>query len=60
MDAVKQTRAAHHHIEEVFCPFPVHGLDKAMGIAPTHISNLCIRLWMYRLRILHLDDELYL
>jgi Protein of unknown function (DUF3341) len=38
MDAVKQTRAAHHHIEEVFTPFPVHGLDKAMGIAPTRIA----------------------
>lgn len=33
MDAVKKTRAAHYHIEEVFTPFPVHGLDKAMGIA---------------------------
>jgi Protein of unknown function (DUF3341) len=38
MDAVKQTRAANHHIEEVFCPFPVHGLDKAMGIAPTRLA----------------------
>ena len=38
MDAVKKTRAAHHHIEEVFCPFPVHGLDKAMGLSPTRIA----------------------
>ena len=38
MDAVKQTRKAHHHIEEVFCPFPVHGLDKAMGIEPTRLA----------------------
>jgi len=38
MDAVKKTRAAHHHIEEVFTPFPVHGLDKAMGLAPTRIA----------------------
>jgi hypothetical protein len=38
MDAVKKTRAAHHHIEEVFTPFPVHGLDKAMGIAPTELQ----------------------
>ena len=38
MDAVKKTRAAHHHIEEVFTPFPVHGLDKAMGIAPTRLA----------------------
>ena len=38
MDAVKATRAAHHHIEEVYTPFPVHGLDKAMGLAPTRIA----------------------
>jgi hypothetical protein len=38
MDAVKASRAAHHHIEEVYTPFPVHGLDKAMGLAPTRIA----------------------
>ena len=38
MDAVVKTRAAHHHIEEIFCPFPVHGLDKAMGLAPTRLG----------------------
>ena len=38
LDAVKKVRAAHYHIEEVFCPFPVHGLDKAMGLAPTRLA----------------------
>ena len=38
MDAVKASRAAHHHIEEIYTPFPVHGLDKAMGLAPTRIA----------------------
>lgn len=38
MDAVKKTRAAHHHIEEVFTPFPVHGLDKALGLAHTRLA----------------------
>jgi len=38
MDAVKQTRKAHHNIEEVFTPFPVHGLDKAMGLEPTRLA----------------------
>ena len=38
MDAVKKTRAAHHHIEEIFTPFPVHGLDKAMGLSPTRLA----------------------
>ena len=38
MDAVKQTKKAHYHIEEIFTPFPVHGLDKAMGLAPTRLA----------------------
>lgn len=38
MDAVKKTRAAHYHIEDVFTPFPVHGLDKAMGVPPTRLA----------------------
>ncbi len=36
--AVKDVRAAHHHIEEVYTPFPVHGLDKAMGLEPTRLG----------------------
>ena len=38
LHAVKDVKAANHHIEEVFTPFPVHGLDKAMGLAPTRIA----------------------
>lgn len=38
MNAVKKVRTQHHHIEEVFTPFPVHGLDKAMGLADTRIA----------------------
>ena len=38
LDAVKTVKDAHYHIEEVFTPFPVHGLDKAMGLAPTRIA----------------------
>ncbi|AXO80372.1 DUF3341 domain-containing protein [Olleya aquimaris] len=38
MHAVKEVRAAKHHIEEVYTPFPVHGLDKAMGLAPTRLA----------------------
>jgi hypothetical protein len=36
--AVKKVKADKHHIEEIFTPFPVHGLDKAMGLAPTRIA----------------------
>jgi hypothetical protein len=38
VSAVKKVKAAHYHIEDVFTPFPVHGLDKAMGLAPTRIA----------------------
>jgi len=38
MNAVKEVRAAHHHIEEVYTPFPVHGLEKALGLATTRIA----------------------
>ena len=38
LKAVKEVREAEHHIEEVFTPFPVHGLDKAMGLEPTRIA----------------------
>jgi hypothetical protein len=55
MDAVKQSRIAHHHIEEVYTPFPVHGLDKAMGLSPTRlaicsfifgVTGLSVATWM--------------
>jgi len=38
MSAVKTVKAEKHHIEEVYTPFPVHGLDKAMGLEPTRIA----------------------
>ncbi len=38
LDAVKETRTAKHHIEEIYTPFPVHGLDKAMGLKPTRLA----------------------
>ena len=38
LDAVKAVKAEHHHIEEVFCPFPVHGLDHALGLERTRLA----------------------
>ena len=38
LSAVKTIKAEKHHIEEIFTPFPVHGLDKAMGLEPTRIA----------------------
>ena len=55
MDAVKEVRAANHHIAEVYTPFPVHGLDKAMGLKGTKIAitafmygcvGLAFSIWM--------------
>ncbi len=55
LDAVKKVKSSGHIIEEVFCPFPVHGLDKALGLAPTRIAiasflfgitGLSISIWM--------------
>jgi len=36
--AVKQIRDRKYHIEEVYCPFPVHGLEKAMGLSDTRLA----------------------
>ncbi|WP_452219903.1 DUF3341 domain-containing protein [Lacinutrix salivirga] len=38
MAAVKKVKSEKYHIEEIYTPFPVHGLDKAMGLAPTRIA----------------------
>ncbi len=38
MNAVKKLRSEKYHIEEVYTPFPVHGLDKARGLADTRIA----------------------
>lgn len=46
MSAVKRVKAERYHIEEIYTPFPVHGLDKAMGLAPTRIA---ITAFMYGL-----------
>lgn len=38
LGAVKKIRSENHHIEEVYTPFPVHGLDKALGLEETRIA----------------------
>ena len=38
MAAVKKVKSERYHIEEIYTPFPVHGLDKAMGLEPTRIA----------------------
>lgn len=38
MKAVKMLRSENYHIEEVYTPFPVHGLDKALGLEDTKLA----------------------
>ena len=38
LSAVKKIRESKIHIEEVYTPFPVHGLDKVMGLKETRIA----------------------
>ncbi len=40
LDAVMHLKKEGVYIEDVFTPFPVHGLDEALGLAPTRISIL--------------------
>lgn len=55
LQAVKQVKEANYNIAEVYTPFPVHGLDKALGLAPTRIAitgfiygciGLAFAIWM--------------
>lgn len=55
LEAVKTVREADYKVEEVFCPFPVHGLDAAMGLKPTRLAitsflfgltGLSLAIWM--------------
>ena len=38
LHAVKHLKNEGVYIEDIFTPFPVHGLDKALGLEPTRIS----------------------
>tara|TARA_X000000368_G_C22814478_1_gene616179 strand:- start:177 stop:707 length:531 start_codon:yes stop_codon:yes gene_type:complete len=38
LSAVKIIKEKHYDIEEIYTPFPVHGLDKVMGLEPTRLA----------------------
>jgi hypothetical protein len=46
--AVKKVRRAGYKIHDVFTPFPIHGLDKAMGLRDTGPSYRGIYIWYHR------------
>ncbi len=39
LKGVKDVRSKGYHIEEIYSPFPIDGLDHAMGLAPTRIGT---------------------
>ena len=57
LSAVKVLRENKFGIDEVYTPFPVHGLDKVMGINETR--NNVFYLWMYWIFHCSIDDKLY-
>ena len=38
LDAVKVIREKGYHVDEVYSPFPIHGLDKALGFKETRMA----------------------
>jgi hypothetical protein len=42
VEATKAVRAEGHEIRDVYTPFAVHGLDKAMGLKPSRLPLVCL------------------
>ena len=38
LQAVKDIRAKGIHVDEVYSPFPIHGLDHALGLKPSRLA----------------------
>ncbi len=41
LEAVKATRESGYDIYDVYTPYAVHGLDKAMGLKPSKLTYVC-------------------
>ena len=61
--ALKQTQEEKYHVQEIYTPFPVHGLDKVMGLPHTRLAinafmygclGLCVAVWM--MNFMMIDD----
>lgn len=52
LDAVKSLQKKGVKINEVYTPFPVHGLDKALGLKKTRISDLAFIYGAYGLTLM--------
>lgn len=40
--ATRASREAGHKIVDVYAPYPVHGLDRAMALPPTRLPRICL------------------
>lgn len=62
LHAVKKLRGKGYYIREAYTPFPVHGLDHAMGLKPTNIGTaaffyglmgLSLAIWLTYYTMIH-------
>ena len=49
--AVVQLRAAGHQVLDTYTPFPVHGMDEALGLRPSRLPRACLAFGMLGLAI---------
>jgi len=42
LHAVTHLRAAGHQVLDTYTPFPVHGMDEAMGLRPSRLPRACL------------------
>ncbi len=47
LGATKAARRSGHKIADVYAPYAVHGLDKAMGLAPSRLPWVCFLLGLF-------------
>mgnify|MGYP005847012817 FL=1 len=47
--ATEASREAGYEIHDVYTPFAVHGLDKAMGLKPTRLTYVCFAFALFGL-----------
>lgn len=44
LEAVRAARRKNLGVRDVYTPFPVHGMDEAMGLPPSRLSRACFAL----------------
>ena len=62
LEAVRKIRLQGHHIDEVYSPFPIHGIDSALGLKHSRLAitsfiygclGLCCALFMFWYTIIY-------